>query len=80
MFQNAVCLSALSVCNSLLKTTNVSFYSYNLTGTWWYHLGFFSVTGLDACKGLPIGSEELDICVGSNFSSVTSEEGTTGDT
>lgn len=44
------------------------------------HLGFFSVTGLDACKGLPIGSEELDICVGSDFSSVISEGETTGDT
>lgn len=46
------------------------------------HLGFLSVTGLDVCKGLPTGSEELDIFfrVGSDFCSIIREGETTGDT
>lgn len=39
------------------------------------HLGFLSVTGLDVCRGLPTGSEELDItfCGSSDFCSIISE-------
>jgi len=37
-------------------------------------LGFLFVTGLDVYKGLPTGSEDVDIifCVCSDFSSITS--------
>lgn len=46
------------------------------------HLGFLSVTGLDVCRGLPTGPEELDIifCVGSDFCSVLPKRETTDDT
>lgn len=45
------------------------------------HLGFLSVTGLDACRGLPAASEGLDItlCLGSELCSVIQEGETIGD-
>lgn len=45
------------------------------------HLGFLSVTGLDACRGLPAASEGLDItlCLGSQLCSVIQEGETIGD-
>lgn len=46
------------------------------------HLGFLSVTGLDACRGLPAASEGLDItfCLVSQLCSVIQEEKAVGDT
>lgn len=44
------------------------------------HLGFLSVTGLDACRGLPAASEGLDItCLAAELGSAIQEGETIGD-
>lgn len=45
------------------------------------HLGFLSLTGLDACRGLPAPPKGLDIifCLGSELCSIIQEEETIGD-
>lgn len=45
------------------------------------HLGFLSVTGLDACRRLPAASDGLDItfCLSSELCSVVQEGETIGD-